>query len=133
MQDYISGVAPPVREQPRTVSAPSRHDQRSAPTPVTRTEEVTPTAQNIIKPADQVKEQVSLDELAEMLRKVNLTFDLFEIAAEYSIEEESRRVNVVIRNTRTGEVIRRVPPAEFTQNLRDIRDGLLGMHINASV
>jgi uncharacterized FlaG/YvyC family protein len=84
------------------------------------------------KPEAKVKPSVSLEELAEMLRKVNLTFDLFEIAAEYTVQQEPHRILVVIRNTRTGEVIRRVPPEELVANYNDIRNGL-GTLINASV
>ena len=67
-----------------------------------------------------------------MLRKVNMTFDLFEIAAEYTVEEDPHRIVVVIHNTRTGEVIRRIPPDEFIANYNDIKNGL-GTLINASV
>ena len=132
MQDYISGIAPPVREQPRAVPEPSRHEPPPAPAPVIHTEESPPAGQVSSGSTERVQDQVSRDELAEMLRKVNLTFDLFEIAAEYSIEEDGKRISITVRNTRTGEILRRIPPGEFLDNLRDIRQGL-GMHINASI
>lgn len=132
MQDYISGVAPPVREQTRAVPDPTPPDARPNPATVIHTEETTPTGPDKLKLTEQV-EELSLDELAEMLRKVNLTLDLFEIAAEYSFEEEGKQIKIVVRNTNTGEIIRRIPPAEFVQNLRDMRDELLGVLINASV
>lgn len=49
----------------------------------------------------------SLTELAEVLRKVNLTFDLFEINASISVEEDEVVVRIV--NQRTGELIRQIP------------------------
>lgn|GEM_PF-4714864 len=47
-----------------------------------------------------------------MLRRMNLTYDLFEIQANYRYDKELGMVRVVVRNTVTGEVIRRIPPYE---------------------
>jgi uncharacterized FlaG/YvyC family protein len=58
---------------------------------------------------------MSFDELAEMFRKVNLTLDLFEIQARFSVNEESGDISVVVLNQRTGEVIRRIPPFEVNK------------------
>jgi uncharacterized FlaG/YvyC family protein len=59
------------------------------------------------------REQISLDELAENLRRMNMTFDLFEIQAKFSIDKETHEIKIVVRNTKTGEVIRRIPPTDF--------------------
>jgi len=47
-----------------------------------------------------------------MLRRMNLTYDLFEIQANYRYDKELGMVRVVVKNTVTGEVIRRIPPYE---------------------
>lgn len=134
MQDNISGIAPKQAEQP----SPAHHAQdlpgRPAPSPAQGSDRVTPAERTESKPAakSKAKEPVSLEELAAMLRKVNLTFDLFEIAAEYSVVDNGHRVSIIVHNTRTGEVLRRIPPEEFVANFYDIKQGL-GMLINASV
>jgi uncharacterized FlaG/YvyC family protein len=72
----------------------------------------------------KAKEQISTDELAAMLHKLNLTFDLFEISAEFSFDQEDNQVRVVVRNTRTNEVIRRIPAHEFKAQFTNFRDGV---------
>ena len=84
------------------------------------------------KPAKPVSEPISLEELAEKLRKVNLTFDLFEIEAKYSIDQEAHRIRITLRNTRTGEVIRRIPPTEFLSNVAQLKDSV-GLLYNRSL
>ena len=61
----------------------------------------------------EAREPLSKEELEEMLRRMNLTLDVFEIEARYSISEEDHLVKVTLINTRTGEVIRHIPPDEF--------------------
>jgi uncharacterized FlaG/YvyC family protein len=60
-------------------------------------------------------QRMSLDELAEMLRKINLTFDLFEIQARFTINRETGDISVQVVNQRTGEVIRKIPPYEVSK------------------
>lgn len=67
---------------------------------------------------------ISKEELAEMLHRINLTFDLFEVAAKYTIDEESSQIHVTLINTRTGTVIRRIPPSEFQSSFDRFREGL---------
>jgi len=62
------------------------------------------------KAAVKPREQISLAELAEILRKVNLTFDLFEIQTQFTVNSNTGEVTVQVVNQRTGEVIRRIPP-----------------------
>jgi len=133
MQDYVSGIAPKPVEHNSSSPIPAEPVRREAPeAPAGGTRRVTAVQRDESKPKAKAQHDVSTAELAEMLRKVNLTFDLFEIAAEYTVEEEPHRVTVVIRNTRTGDVIRRIPPADFIENFNDIKSGL-GTLINASV
>ncbi|MBN2082816.1 flagellar protein FlaG [bacterium] len=133
MQDYISGIAPKGMEQTSASPRNLDHAERTSPAaPAENKQNTAPVERDESKPKAQVKEERSLDELAEMLRKLNLTFDLFEIEAEYSVEEDSHEIKVIIRNTRTGEIIRRIPPFEFEANYKDLKRGL-GTLINASV
>jgi flagellar protein FlaG len=85
-----------------------------------------PIEQVKVEPKQQVeaKTPISREELAEMLHRINLTFDLFEVAAKYSIDEDSSQIHVTLINTRTGEVIRRIPPNEFQSNFDSFREGL---------
>jgi len=133
MQDRITGIAPTAEQPGSTHHAPSATPKTKAEEPAKGSVKVAPVAKPKApeKAKVQVKEPISLDELAEMLRKVNLTFDLFEIAAQYSVEDNGHRVRIVVHNTRTGEVIRRIPPSEFVANYHDIKAGL-GTSINES-
>jgi uncharacterized FlaG/YvyC family protein len=69
-------------------------------------------------------QQISTEDLAKMLQKVNLTFDLFEIEADASIDPDSHELKVIVRNTRTGEVIRRIPPHDFKAQFDSFRNGV---------
>lgn len=68
-------------------------------------------------------EQMSLEEFAEMLRKVNLTFDVFEIQARYTIDRESGDISIEVINQRTGEVIRKIPPYEIPDLVNAVLTG----------
>ncbi|MFH1675835.1 MAG: flagellar protein FlaG [bacterium] len=70
---------------------------------------------------------MSLDELAAMLRKVNLTFDLFEIQARFIVDRETGEISVEVVNQRTGEVIRKIPPYDIPKvdNLLSMGEALL--------
>jgi uncharacterized FlaG/YvyC family protein len=72
----------------------------------------------------QLENPMALPELSDTLNQINQTFDLFEIAAEFSVDEQDHEVRIVLRNTRTGEVIRRIPPDEFAGNFATFKDGM---------
>jgi flagellar protein FlaG len=57
-------------------------------------------------------ERLSLTEIAKILSRVNLRFDLFEIQANFSIDEARGGIQIEVVNNKTGEVIRRIPPYE---------------------
>lgn len=76
------------------------------------------------KPSIPQRQALTTDELAEMLRRINLTFDLFEVAAKYTIDESDGHVSVTLVNTRTGEVIRKIPPMEFEAAFSSFRKGI---------
>jgi uncharacterized FlaG/YvyC family protein len=67
---------------------------------------------------------MSLSELAEMLRKVNLTFDLFEIQAFITVDHESGEMTVEVINQRTGEVIRKIPPYDVPKIIQALDNQL---------
>jgi uncharacterized FlaG/YvyC family protein len=107
--------------------------QATAPRPAVPAESgrVAPSSPPRIEPArvepqltGKPKPPVSKEELAEMLHRINLTFDLFEVAAKYSIEEDGNQIHVTLINTRTGEVIRRIPPGDFQSSFDSFREGL---------
>jgi uncharacterized FlaG/YvyC family protein len=107
--------------------------QAPMPQPLPQRQTVRPPAVETAKPAEakparveqrEVREQISTQELAEMLHKLNLTFDLFEIEAEFSFDQDDNQVRVVVRNTRTNEVIRRIPAHDFQAQFSNFRDGV---------
>ena len=71
----------------------------------------------------QPRRQMSLEELAEMLRKVNLTFDLFEIQARIIVDQKTGDISVEVINQRTGEVIRKIPPYDVTTMVESLETG----------
>jgi len=69
------------------------------------------------------RERMSVQELEELLRKVNLSFDLFEIQATYTVDNHTGDVSVQIINQRTGEVIRKIPPYEVPRVAQALENG----------
>jgi uncharacterized FlaG/YvyC family protein len=67
--------------------------------------------------------RMSLEEFAEMLRKVNLTFDMFEIQARFIIDRESGDISIEVINQRTGEVIRKIPPYRLPDLVEAVKTG----------
>jgi uncharacterized FlaG/YvyC family protein len=106
-----------------------KSDVRVADLPVEsrRTEEAehreTSTRRGRAHENDERFHRMSLDELAEMLRKVNLTFDLFEIQAIFSIDQKTGDVTVEVINQRTGEVIRKIPPYDIGEMVDALETG----------
>lgn len=79
-----------------------------------------------VRAMDEIKEQfkrMTVDELAEMLQKVNLTFDLFEIQARYHIDKTTGDITVEVINQRTGEVIRKIPPYDVPRITEALKNG----------
>jgi len=97
--------------------------------PIRRTEEAPDSRESskgrgraIESNVEQTK-RMSLEELAEALKKVNVTFDLFEIQARFIIDSTSGDISIQIINQRTGEVIRKIPPYELPQFAQLIESG----------
>jgi uncharacterized FlaG/YvyC family protein len=67
---------------------------------------------------------MSSSEFAEILRRVNLTFDLFEIQAFITVDHESGEVTVQVINQRTGEVIRKIPPYDVPKIIEALDNAL---------
>lgn len=132
MHDYVPAIGPTKGKNPTTAKP---HADQAELRPASQHPDGSDQVK-AVRSSNQAqapeKKPLSLEELQEMLRKINLTSDLFEIAAEYTIDEEANRVKVVVRNTRTGEVIRRIPPEAFVAEFYDLKRGL-GLRINASV
>lgn len=79
------------------------------------------------KPKEQVKpveiQRMSIEELAAQLRKVNLTFDMFEIQAKFTVNKQTGEISVEVINQRTGEVIRKVPPYDVPDFIDSFNNG----------
>lgn len=74
----------------------------------------------------QPAKELSFDELRDMMRQVNLYLDPFEVQTQFIVDKSSGDVVVKIVNTVSGEVIRRIPAAEFTRAL-DAPGGVRGL------
>jgi uncharacterized FlaG/YvyC family protein len=137
MTDSLTGIPPareaaipaavtplshgPVLLQPDGIPAPG---QPSHVLPIPEPSPLTEISTALTASGEHTAEALSRQELEEALQKINLTFDLFEIAAEFSVSEDSGQIKVILRNTHTGEVVRRIPPNEFTRNFANFKDGL---------
>lgn len=65
---------------------------------------------------------LSLEQLEELLRKINLSFDLFEIQRIFVVDPSgNEEPKVEIRNTVTGELIRVIPTNELTDIYREFK------------
>jgi len=125
MTEALMGISPQRTELP--VPTPPQPAGRASPEAVQRK----PVAQLEGAAADAgatatepVKNLFSQEEIADTLHQMNLIFDMFEIQAQFSVSKENHEIQVVLRNTRTGEVIRRIPPGEFAQNFTSFKDGI---------
>ena len=130
MEDQITGVSPTRAEHRVSTTPPLDVPENSSIVP-DRPDVRKVEAPTRIESEPRVKEPLSKEELAQTLHKVNLTFDLFEIEAKFEIDESDKRVVITLRNTRTGKVIRQIPPEEFMSNFRGFRNGL-GLLFNGS-
>lgn len=112
------GAGGVVTEMKRAVIA------RPTPAPTPPAQQSTSSPPEVPHPAPQVtlpvkertpskpppRKELSPAEYLAMLRRMNLTYNLFEIRANYHYDKELGMVRVEIRNTVTGELIRRIPP-----------------------
>lgn len=89
-----------------------------------------PTVEPRPESKDSPKEHDKL--LLDMLRRLNMAFDLFEIQAKFEFLEDGNRVHITVRNTATGKVIRRIPPTELQTNFNNLREGM-GLIVNQSI
>ena len=89
------------------VAKPLSGDLKEAAPKVSKPELVTP------------PRALSLKEISKMLTKVNLSFDLFEIQAKISIDENNGGILIRVVNNKTGEEIMRIPPYEAIELLAD--------------
>jgi uncharacterized FlaG/YvyC family protein len=73
------------------------------------------TGQTPVKRNVEQFKRMTIEELVEMLRKVNLTFDTFEIQAKFTIDRTNGEISIEVINQRTGEVIRKIPPYDVPE------------------
>lgn len=73
-------------------------------------------------PAPDVRVQpvkhLSFDELRDLMRKVNMYIDPFELQVRFIVDDNSGDVVLNIVYTVSGEVIRRIPSSEFEAALK---------------
>lgn len=102
-----------------------RHDANANAEPIDTKQQRPESSPVRSRASENVIEQkrMSLEELAELLRKINLTFDLFEVQAKFSTDPVTGQIKVEVVNQRTGEVIRKIPPYEVPRVYDALRNG----------
>lgn len=129
MNDEVGAIQAQVPEQGATAPQHSRTEvQYQQATASTVRQRLTVQAGTTAKPQPVEDKRLLLD----MLRRLNMALDLFEIQAKFEFVEDGNRVHITVRNTATGKVIRRIPPTELMTNFKSLRDGL-GLVINKSI
>lgn len=69
------------------------------------------------------------DEIQESLASVNKALDAFNIEARFSVHKETGQVIVRLLNTKTGDIIREIPPERLLDLVTKMRE-LVGMLID---
>jgi len=128
MTELLSGITPANTDQRVSNTAPSENPVSTVAGQGTNAADRVVAPEQVVK-QPLVRDPISMDDLADTLSRVNLTFDLFEIEAEYKIDTDENRVIITLHNNRTGKLIRRIPPDEFKENFANFREGL-GMLFN---
>ena len=117
---FLSGISPytpsePVNKSveatPSTLKGKPVSEELAEPKVVEATQ--APAPETGVQPA----KHLSFDELREMMRKVNLFINPFEIQVQFIVDSSSGNVAMNVINTVSGEVIREVLPAEFERAL----------------
>lgn len=117
---FLGGVSPytPGEPVPKSVEAKSPKVEEKAvqPEPVDSQPREVTQAPSPDAGAQPVK-HLSFDELRDIMRRVNLFIDPFEIQVQFFVDGTSGDVAMKIVNTVSGEVIRRIPAEELDRAL----------------
>ena len=74
---------------------------------------------------EQPPKQLSLEQLEEILRRMNLSFDLFEIQRIFVVDPTGKdEPRIEIRNTVTGELIRTIPFNEVSDLYQEFKQSV---------
>ena len=69
--------------------------------------------------------ELSKSELAELLRRINMSFDIFEIQSRFIIDPNGLdELKIEIRNTVTGELIRKIPMTELSDLYQEFKNSV---------
>jgi uncharacterized FlaG/YvyC family protein len=117
---FLGGISPYTPSEPATRSVEAA-PQQSAEKPRSQ-EPVEPRKAEVTQaPAPesgaQPVKRLSFDELRDMMRRVNMYLDPFEVQTQFIVDKGSGDVVVKIVNTVSGKVIRRIPAGEFERAL----------------
>ena len=96
----------------------------SSPIPVIPRPQSIPSNNATSSLADLMPERRSREEIETTARRSRLTLDLFEIKGEIEVDEKSNRIKVTVRNTRTGQILQRIPVFELRGVYAAFRDNL---------
>lgn len=126
MQNDDTIKVPTWRPDPTPTSQPARalRKQVQATEQAPDDKKANPAPKAVETPKPERREPITTEELAENLRRMNMTFDLFEIQAKFIIDEEDNDIKIIVRNTKTGDIIRVIPPSEFNALYDRFTNGL---------
>ena len=117
---FLGGISPytpsePVNKSVEATPSPPKDKPGFEELAELRAAEVTqaPEPETGVQPV----KHLSFDELREMMRKVNLFINPFEIQVQFIVDNASGDVAMNVINTVSGEVIREILPAEFERAL----------------
>jgi len=126
---FLGGISPYTPSEPANKSvdaAPTLPAAKAASKEQTQQQAAEVTKAPKPDAGSQPAKELSFDELRDMMRQVNLYLDPFEVQTQFIVDKSSGDVVVKIVNTVSGEVIRRIPAAEFTKAL-DAPGGVRGL------
>jgi flagellar protein FlaG len=126
---FLGGISPYTPNEPATKSVESAPQQQAAkPGSNEQAQRLAAEVTKAPRPeaGAQPAKRLSFDELRDMMRQVNLYLDPFEVQTQFIVDKGTGDVVVKIVNTVSGEVIRRIPAAEFMKAL-DAPGGVRGL------
>jgi uncharacterized FlaG/YvyC family protein len=126
---FLGGISPYTPSEPVTKSVEARPSP-PADKPDSR-EPAEPQAAEVTQASApetgaQPVKHLSFDELRDLMRKVNLYINPFEIQVQFIVDHQTGDVAMNVINTVSGEIIREVLPEELNRAL-DAPGGIRGL------
>jgi len=102
----LKATSPERQQFPQPVPAPVKLDKKSEARPKMEKLETFKLEEFI--------ERISQEDMSSFLSKINMSTNLFAIDRDIRYDEQIRWYRIVIRNTETGRIIRKIPPWDLS-------------------